>query len=147
MGTEPRAREYAPDPYTTAAVHAAADQLLHDVLAYLDRLPPHPMTSELANRVRVHLNDPTAGVVRQHVAKLAAAEEAERLARHGDWRFLPNGLSALLVSVSGDRAVVQSPAAATFGSTAHGREFAQQLSKDLARGVEVRLLPRGEKPK
>lgn len=147
MGTEPRAREFAPDPYTTAAAHAAADHLLHEVLAYLDRLPPHPMTSELANRVRAHLNDPTAGVVRQYDAKLAAAEEAERLARHGDWRFLPNGLSALLVSVAGNQAIVRSPAAATFRSTAQGREFAQQLSKDLARGVKVQLLPRGEKPR
>jgi len=132
-----------------SAAYLASEDMLREVLAYLQRLPVHPMTRAMAIKVQTHLDSPATGLARvaaDRAEEEAAAERAAALSRHGVSGYTAAGLPVLVLSVAADRAQLHSPAALALGTSAQGRKFARQLAGELARGITIGLAPHSERP-
>lgn len=136
-----------PFPNLSSEIHLAGEALLREAAGYLARLPPHPMTRELAAKLQRHLDDPRTGIIRERDELIASAQAADLIARKGANRYTPAGIPALEVSVEGGFARVESPAAKIYGDTSQGRSFGKRLVEELARGVTVELGARMETPR
>ena len=123
-------------------VHRATEALLREAFGYLLRLPAVPTTVDLARKIRSHLDNPRAIAASTVLEGTAASQRWDAVARTGVTRYLPSGIPELVVSASRDEARVSSPAAQTFGRSARGREFAKELTQQLAVGVTIELRPR-----
>ena len=135
--------EFDSFPGLSSEIHLAGEALLREAADYLRRMPPHPMTRDLAEKIQDHLDNPRTGMARQRDERLAAAAASDQIARRGANRYTPAGLPAIEVSVEGDLVKVASPAAKVFGSSSEGRKFGKHLVEELARGVTIELGKRG----
>lgn len=100
--------------------HRATLDMLRDTLAYLERLPPVPVTREFCARLREHLAEPTQRLVSQGRREL-----------YGDC-FTAVGLPVLEASVVDDILTVGVPASLT--RPADRQTALQELAKLLAKG-------------
>lgn len=120
-----------------AAAYACAHALLQETFAYLLRLPAVPTTTELARRIRTHIEDPAVAASAALAREEVAAHIWKQTSRTWAWRYLSSGIPELVVQWRADQVRLHSPAAQVFGNTSKGRSFALHLSQHLARGITV----------
>jgi hypothetical protein len=98
--------------FSTDDKHRATLEMLRETLAYLERLPPVPVTKDFCRRLRGHLEDPTQRLVAMGRREL-----------HGRGPYTPVGLPLLEASVVDDSLTVGLPA----GMDAETREECVEL--------------------
>lgn len=84
--------------FSTDDKHRATLEVLRETLAYLERLPPVPVTKEFCKRLRAHLEEPTQRLVAMGSREL-----------HGRGPYTPVGLPLLQASVVDDSLTVGLP--------------------------------------
>lgn len=77
--------------------HRATLDVLRETLAYLERLPPVPITKEFCARLRAHLDEPTQRLISKGQRELYGA------------LWTPVGLPVLRASVVGDILTIDVP--------------------------------------
>lgn len=120
--------------------YLATENLLREALDYLQRLPPVPVTRDMAQRIATHLADPSLALARERAKVAQDCAERDRCAQEGVLAFLPSGAPYLHASLVGRTLTLSHP---TFDTSetdralirhAHGRLLGQ-----LATGVTIKL--------
>ena len=119
--------------FSTDDKHRASLEMLRETLAYLERLPPVPVTKEFCRRLRKHLEDPT-----QRLVALGRRE------LYGAGPFTAVGMPLLEASVVDDALTAVLPR----GLDPEAREEClEELVAALTRGpVSIGLSPRNHNP-
>lgn len=110
--------------FSTDDKHRATLEMLRETLAYLERLPPVPVTKDFCRKLREHLEQPTQRLVAMGRREL-----------HGIGPFTPAGLPMLEASLVDDVLTVGLPGSLDAKARDAG---SRQLALTLARGP-VRL--------
>jgi hypothetical protein len=119
--------------FSTDEKHRATLDMLRETLAYLERLPPVPVTKEFCRRLRAHLEEPTQRLV-----------SGGRRELHGIGPFTVVGLPLLEASVVDDVLTVGLPERMEPPSR---EECLKQLVLALTKGpVSVGLRARNKNP-
>lgn len=119
--------------FSTDDKHRASLDMLRETLAYLERLPPVPVTKEFCRRLRDHLEEPTQRLVARGRREL-----------HGIGPFTAVGIPLLEASVVDDALTVGLPD----GLDPKAREECfKQLVSALTKGpVSIGLSARNKSP-
>lgn len=128
-----------------ARLHQAALDLLGEVSDYLSRLPTHPMTHAMHQKVLAYLEDPSATVKRESLVALAAAEKKAELVKSGQsfsgtTRFIPSGVPVLECRLLYPELRIESPAYQYELDTGGDAEAVlMHIAKDIAQGLTLSM--------
>lgn len=129
----------------SAQSHQATLDLLAEVGDYLSRLPVHPMTRAMHQKVLAHLSDPFATVTRDRLVELAAAEKKTSLVRAGQSfsgvdHFTPSGLPRIECRLLYPELRIESPAYQFELVAGEDSEaLLLRIAKDIAQGLTIRV--------
>lgn len=81
--------------------YLVTENLLREALDYLQRLPPIPVTRDMAQRIATHFADPSLALARERAKVAQDCAERDRCAQEGVLAFLPSGAPYLHASLVG----------------------------------------------
>ena len=128
-----------------ARVHQAALDLLAEVSDYLSRLPTHPMTHAMHQKVLAYLDDPSAKVKRESLVALAAAEKKAELVKSGQsfsgtTSYIPSGVPVLECQLLYPELRIESPAYQQELDTGGDAEAVlMHIAKGIAQGLTISM--------
>lgn len=129
--------------------HQISLMLLGDVADYLKRLPTHPKTYEILQRINSHLHHPNAKAMQQRVAILAADQTmSARLASsngfNGVYRYITNGEPVIAARLIYPFLRLESPAIQSYlnkGDQNRAEHLSAAIGREIAEGVSIDLSP------
>ncbi|CAM8620989.1 hypothetical protein MCEMSHM24_02418 [Comamonadaceae bacterium] len=132
-----------------AAAHEATLRLLAEVADYLSRLPAHPMTHAMIQKVQSHLDDPKAKVLNARLAMLADDQIQSAKVRSGDGFKGTSELTTLGAPVIAARLLypelrLESPAVKQYleaGELSEAESLADAIGRQIADGISIQLTP------
>lgn len=129
-----------------AQSHEASLSLLEEVADYLGRLPPHPMTHLLRDKVLAHLEDPAAIPMRLRLEVRAKSEKLTALIEAGvvleaTGHFHASGVPKLLCQIRGSTLHLASPLlkANHDAEKRFDRSALMDIGEMLTKGVDLEL--------
>ena len=132
-----------------ASQHQTALDLLGEVADYLGRLPTHPMTHALLQRVHSHVKNPAAKAQNIRLAMLSdsevfAAKIMSGIGFHGASRYTPIGLPVIAARLVYPVLRLESPAVQSFlscGDHARAESLSTVIGREILSGVSLDLSP------
>lgn len=142
-------QENAPYEQVDADAHQTTLNLLKDVADYLSRLPTHPMTHAMLQKVQSHLNSPSARAQEARLTMLANDQALSAKVKSGDGfkgisRLTPIGLPVIAARLLYPSLRLESPAVQwhlNAGEQLKAESLSAAIGREIASGVSIDFSP------
>jgi len=132
-----------------ADAHQTTLHLLTEVADYLNRLPAHPMTHAMIQKVQSHLANPMAKAQNARLAMLAEDQTLSAKIQSGDGfkgtsRLIPSGAPVIAARLLYPRLRLESPAVQDLlnaGEQLQADTLSAAIGREIAEGVTINLSP------
>lgn len=128
-----------------ADAHQTTLDLLKEVADYLDRLPKHPMTHSVLQKVRSHLDNPSAKAQEGRLAMLSKDQIMSAKVKSGNGfkgasQYTPTGLPIVSARLLYPTLQLESPAVQELldaGELLKAERLSAAIGRDIASGMSI----------